>query len=90
MVAHVWQKIDAGCHFCHSWQKSDERKITAMALLTIILAVAGLTALSWAVLYAAQLVKHDGYGRQRGSRTPPLSHQPDVFDPRYFHSGRHA
>lgn len=89
-MAQNWQEIDGHCHFCHWWQERDGRKTTAMALLTIIFAVAGLTALSWVVLYVAQLVKHDGYGRQRGSRTPPLSHQPDIFDPRYFHRGRHA
>jgi hypothetical protein len=52
-----------------------------MSLLIIILAVAGLTALSWVGLYLYEFVKNDGYGRLDGSRTFPRSHEPDPFDP---------
>ena len=59
-----------------------------MALLMIILAVAGVTAASWLVLHLVELVKNDGYGRLQGSGTFPRSHEPDVFDPRF--RSRHA
>lgn len=62
--------------------------ITAMALLLIILAVAGITAASWLVLHAVELVKNDGYGRLQGSGSFPRSHEPDPFDPRF--RSRHA
>ena len=56
--------------------------ISAMSLLIIILAVAGLTALSWGALYLYEFVKNDGYGRLTVHHTPPRSHA-DTFDPRH-------
>ncbi|HEU5043260.1 MAG TPA: hypothetical protein VFT75_03905 [Nocardioidaceae bacterium] len=53
-----------------------------MSLLIIILAVAGLTALSWVGLYLYEFVKNDGYGRLTVHHTPPRSHV-DTFDPRH-------
>ena len=29
----IWQKINAGCHSCHSWQDLDRSMITAMTFL---------------------------------------------------------
>jgi hypothetical protein len=59
------------------------------ALLVLILAVTGLTALAFGALYLYELVTHDGYGRPGTQASPPRSHFPDPFDPRYGHS-RHA
>ena len=56
--------------------------ITAMSLLIVILAVSGLTALSWGTLYLYQFVKNDGYGRLTVHHTPPRSHA-DPFGPRH-------
>lgn len=53
-----------------------------MSLLILILAVSGLTALSWGALYVYEFVKHDGYGRLTAHHTPPRSHV-DSFDPRH-------
>jgi hypothetical protein len=87
-MAQQWQEIDAPWQVCHSWQDQNERRITAMALLMIIVAVSILTTASWLTLYLVQLVKNDGYGRLDGSRTFPRSHEPDPFDPRF--RSRHA
>ncbi len=57
--------------------------ITAMnSLLLLILAVAGLTTVSWAALYVYEFVKNDGYGRLTVHQSPPRSHL-DPFDPRH-------
>ena len=58
--------------------------ITAMnALLTMIIAVTVLTALSWVGAYLYDLVRTDGYGRRTANR-PPRSHRADSFDPDRF------
>jgi hypothetical protein len=61
--------------------------ITAMnALLTMIIAIAALTALAWVGAYLYDLVRTDGYGRRPANRAP-RSHVADVFDPdRYRNS----
>ena len=58
--------------------------ITAMnALLTMILAVTALTALSWLGAHLYDLVRTDGYGRRTANRAP-RSHHADTFDPDRF------
>jgi hypothetical protein len=57
--------------------------ISAMALLTIIIAVSVLTGVSYGALYLVEYIRNDGYGRLGGSRQPPRSHQPDAFDTRH-------
>jgi len=69
-----WQKIDAQCPSCHSWQEIVESMITAMTTALILLAVALLIAVAFATL---RDVHNDGYGRRR----PPESHPRDLFDP---------
>jgi hypothetical protein len=81
MTEH-WQKIDGQWHPCHSWPDLVGRRITAMSLLILILAVAGLTALAWGGLYLYEFVTHDGYGRLTAHHHPPRSHPRDPFDPR--------
>jgi len=45
-MAQIWQEIDARRHLCHSRQDLDERRLTAMTALILILAlVAGFAAL---------------------------------------------
>jgi hypothetical protein len=58
--------------------------ITAMnALLSMIIAVTVLTALSWVGAYLYDLVRNDGYGRRPANRAP-RSHEADAFDPDRF------
>lgn len=38
-MAHNWQKINVGCHSCHSWQESTESMITAMTTIALVLAL---------------------------------------------------
>lgn len=71
-MAQSWQKIDAQCPSCHSWQETDESMITAMTTALILLAVALLIAFA-----TLRDVHNDGYGRRR----PPESHPRDLFDP---------
>jgi hypothetical protein len=73
-----WQKINAYCLFCHSWQDQDRRRITAMTTLTLILIASALIATFG---YLAALIHGDGYGRRAASGLP-RSHRPDVFEPR--------
>ena len=72
MVDHNWQKINAGCHSCHSWQDHCGGMITAMTAFIIILVIA--VAVS---IQAIRLALHDGM-----SSTPPTSH----FDDPQFHA----
>lgn len=51
--------------------------ITAMTLMTLILAVAGLTIASWTVVALVENLRHDAPVRGR----LPRSHEPDAFDP---------
>jgi hypothetical protein len=88
IVPQLWQKIDAVCHSCHSWQQCNERMITAMALLTIIITVSLVLAASYGLLYLVSFVSKDGYGRRDAFRNPPRSHRPDVFDPHLHQGGR--
>jgi hypothetical protein len=53
------------------------------ALLTMILAVTALTALSWLGAHLYDLVRTDGYGRRPANRAP-RSHEADPFDPDRF------
>ncbi len=63
-----WQKINAPCHSCHSWQESIGSMITAMTALIILLAIS-------VVLLVATVrsVFHDGQGPSQ----PPRSHFDD-------------
>ena len=61
MLDHCWQKINAPCHSCHSWQELDESMISAMTTILFVLTLlAGLSAL---VAYARN--DHFGSGRDR-------------------------
>lgn len=55
--------------------------ITAMTVLTIILAVTILAGVSYGALYLVDFIRNDGYGRLGGSSRPPRSHYPDQFEP---------
>jgi hypothetical protein len=74
MVDHIWQKINAQCHSCHSWQDHGESMITAMTTILLILAliavVAGFAAL---VSYA----RHDHFagGPNRADWRDDLGHR---------------
>ena len=50
--------------------------ITAMSLMILILAVAGLTIVSWSLVALVDNLRHDGPGT-----SAPRSHRPDPFDP---------
>jgi hypothetical protein len=44
-VAQLWQEIEGKGHFCHWWQDSNQRRITAMTdILTTAIAVVALLA----------------------------------------------
>jgi hypothetical protein len=53
--------------------------ITAMTLLTLLIAIAALAAAVWAGRSVLHLVRNDGYGRPLAA---PRSHHADLFDPR--------
>jgi hypothetical protein len=78
ILAQFWQKIDAGCLYCHSWQVLDGGRITAMTATILFLVIASLVVLAFG-LYTAKVVQGDGYGSRR---QPPASHNTDIFDPR--------
>ncbi len=71
MLACLWQQINVGRHTCHWWQETIRRRITAMTLLILFLALTSLLVL------LVRVVGHDGYG----SNPAPRSHRPDMFDP---------
>jgi hypothetical protein len=67
MVPEIWQKINAPCHSCHSWQESIGSMITAMtAIILLVIAVA-------LIVQAVRLALHDGMGPTQ----PPRSHFDD-------------
>ena len=68
MVDHIWQKINAGCHSCHSWQECVRSMITAMSALIIFLVIAVVLSIQ-----TIRLVLHDGMGPTQ----PPRSHFDD-------------
>lgn len=71
MVDHIWQKINAGCHSCHSWQDHVWSMITAMTSILLVLALAVIVAgLAGLVSYA----RHDRFasGRNRAVRPDDL------------------
>jgi len=39
MVDYIWQKINVGCHSCHSWQDHGESMITAMTTIALLIAL---------------------------------------------------
>jgi hypothetical protein len=59
-MAQVWQEIDGGCHFCHSWQDHHERMINAM---NIVLDILALTVLVLAFRLLVGYARHDGFAR---------------------------
>ena len=65
---HIWQKINAGWHSCHSWQDHLHSMITAMTALIILLAIAVVLSVQ-----TIRLALHDG----RGPAQPPRSHFDD-------------
>jgi hypothetical protein len=65
----VWQKINEPWLFCHSWRDLNQRMITAMTFLMILLFV--VVALSVA---SVALIVRDGRGPQR----LPVSHFEDA------------
>jgi hypothetical protein len=75
-----WQKINAACLFCHSWQDQDRRRITAMTTVTLVLTALALVATFG---YLVRMIAGDGYGHRAASGLP-RSHRPDVFEPRHL------
>ncbi len=71
ILPHIWQKINEGCHSCHSWRELDGGMITAMTYLIVFLLVAAVMSAE-----TIRLLLHDGRGPQR----PPGSH---FEDPRF-------
>ena len=70
-----WQKINDRCHSCHWWQESNERRLSAMnELILILLATVATAALVWGVIALFDFIARDGYG----VRPAPRSHQQDV------------
>jgi len=53
-----------------------------MTLLTIIITVSVVAALVRGALYLVRYVRDDGHSHPRTSG-PPLSHEPDVYEPRW-------
>ena len=51
-----WQFFNACRHFCHWWQKVDERRLPAMVTALILLA------LLIATIVTIRAVRRDGYG----------------------------
>jgi len=79
MVAQFWQKIDAGCHSCHSWQDLPWSMITAMTeIIVITTATLIVAAIVGTILVTLREVFSDGGSHPRA----PRSHVPDYFDPR--------
>lgn len=79
MMAQSWQKIDAGCHSCHSWQDLQRSMITAMTEITVLLiATLIVAAIVGTIVVTLREVLSDGVGHPRA----PRSHVPDLFDPR--------
>ena len=37
MIVQVWQKINESRHSCHSWQQVEERIVSAMVILLLVL-----------------------------------------------------
>lgn len=73
MVDHIWQKINAQCHYCHSWQDHSESMITAMTTILLILAlIAVVSGLAGLVSYA----RHDHFagGRNSAARRDEFGH----------------
>ena len=58
--------------------------ITAMNLMILILALAGLAIVAWSIVALVETVVHDA------GRRPPRSHRPDSFDPAAQRWGRAA
>ena len=54
--------------------------ITAMTVLTVILAVVALAALVRGAAYLYDFVSNDGFGHLTVHSTPPRSHPRDFFD----------
>jgi hypothetical protein len=82
-MPRTWQEIDGRCHFRHWWQYLDERRITAMTLLTLILTAIALTALAWGAHYLYDLLVNDGSGHPSPHHAPPRSHPADPFESRF-------
>lgn len=63
----MWQKINHLWLFCHWWQDSNRRRITAMTILLIALTALLVTATT---VVLARTILSDGYG----TRPAPRSH----------------
>jgi len=46
-MRHRWQKVDGKCHFCHWWRVVGERRISAMEIIVLLLAIITISALSY-------------------------------------------
>jgi hypothetical protein len=62
-----WRNVNGHRQFCHSWRLLGERRVSAMTIVWIALALA---ATAWLVARLVVTVRHDG----RGTRPPPASH----------------
>jgi hypothetical protein len=78
ILAQIWQKIDEGCLYSHSWRVIDGSSITAMTATILLLVIVPLLLLAYG-LYTARVLQGDGYGSRR---QPPASHDSDLFEPR--------
>jgi len=72
-VDHIWQKINAPCHSCHSWQDHNEGTITAMTTILLVIALAAIVAgLAGLVSYARR--DHFAGGRNSAAWRDDLGH----------------
>jgi hypothetical protein len=88
-MARNWQKIDARCHSCHSWQESYDSIITAMTLILIValtfpLIILGLGVAEYAKKHIARMSLAGDV--RRGSKWPTY----DPLDPHDPHYTAHA
>jgi len=67
----IWQKINVGCHSCHSWQDYAGSMITAMTTIALILALTAIVA-AFAGLVSYARRDHFAGGRNRAVRRDDL------------------
>jgi hypothetical protein len=71
MVDHIWQKINAPCHSCHSWQDHSGSMISAMTTIALILALIAIVA-GFAGLVSYARRDHFAGGRNSTARRDDL------------------
>ena len=73
MVDHIWQKINVGCHSCHSWQDHSGSMITAMTTIALIIALTAVV-VGFAGLVSYARRDHFAGGHNRAVRRDDLGH----------------